>query len=187
MAEIAGLKLIVPSSVSAGGSATATVSAGGKITYTNVKNTDSLTIEGCFSSTYDNYLLVHRVWAAGGEVILGRLRVSGSDASGSNYTRQSLSASSTTVSGSRLSNETSFRMVETGGGSLRNGAHVYIYGPNLAQPTAFRSVTVLDNSSARIIDYASTHSLSTAYTALTLFGSGATTMDGTIQIFGLSQ
>jgi hypothetical protein len=186
MAEIAGLKLIVPTSASASGGASATLSATGKVTFTDLNTTKTVTIEDCFNSSYDNYLLVLRTWGAGGS-INARLRVSGSDASGANYARQTLDANNTTIFGQRVTGETCFRIGVSGNGSLRNGSHCYMYGPNLAQPTASRSVSVVDTSSARLTDYAGTHSLSTAYTSLTLYIEDAVDTDGTICIYGLAQ
>lgn len=188
MAEIAGLKLIVPTSVSATGAASATLSASGKITFTNIQSGGTVIIENCFSSSYDNYLLVLRFWDGGGEHVCMRLRVGGSDASGSNYVRQNINAAGTTVNASRSTGQTLMRIGSTGGGSLRNGSHAYIYGPNLAQPTAFRNVNVSDGGGgAQITDFAGTHSLSTAYTSMTLLSEAANEIDGTLTIYGLSQ
>jgi|DEB0MinimDraft_10_1074344.scaffolds.fasta_scaffold10862_5 hypothetical protein len=187
MAEIAGLKLITPSSVTTGGGATA--SGTGKTTFTGLTTTGSISLEGIFSATYDNYLLVIGSLEGTGGSLLCRLRVGGSDASGGDYARQQIDAEITTVSGSRSTGQTSTRIGNASAASTYSGNHVYVYGPNLAQPTAFRSVSCYHDGGARILDYASTHSLSTSYTALTLFGSGATSPGtaGTIQVFGLSQ
>jgi len=187
VAEIAGLKLIVPSSVATSGGATA--SGTGKTTFTGLTTTGSISLEGIFSSTYDNYLLVIGSLEGTGGSLVCRLRSSSSDAAGSDYTWQRLDAESTTVAGSRSTGQTSTRIGNASAASTYSGNHVYIYGPNLAQPTAFRNVSALDDNGARILDYASTHSLSTAYTALTLFGTAATAPGtaGTIQVFGLSQ
>jgi hypothetical protein len=187
MAEIAGLKLIVPSSVSATGTATASVTASGKITVTGMNSTNTISVNGCFSSTYDNYLIVYRSTAGGAGGLAFRLRVSGSDASGSNYTSQRIDANNTTVSGSRATSQT---YADFGNANTTYSAHhVYIYGPNLAQPTAMRNVSVLDVSSARIIDYANTHSLSTAYTGFTLYGVDPSpgVNSGVFCVYGLSQ
>jgi hypothetical protein len=188
MAEIAGLKLIVPSSVSAtGAGSSASIVGGGKVVFTTI---DTLTIEGIFSATYDNYLMVIRAHQPSGSFAISlnaRLRVSGSDASGSNYTWQILQASSTTISGSRSSSQTSARMGEISQ-NQRSGNHAYIYGPYLSQPTAFRGVNAGADGNASIADYASTHSLSTSYTGITLLpGGGSYSTTGTVQVFGLSQ
>ena len=186
MAEIAGLKLIVPSSVSATGTATASVSATGKVTITGINSTNTISVEGVWSSTYDNYLIVFRSTVGTAGVVAMRLRASGSDASGSNYTTQSLDASGATVAGARSTSQTYFRW---NANTNHTGHHVYVYGPNLAQPTAVRNVSVTDISSARIIDYANTHSLSTAYTGFTLYGVDPApgVIDAKFCVYGLSQ
>ena len=181
-------QLITPSSVTTSGGASA--SGTGKTTFTGLTTTGSISLEGIFSATFDNYLLVIGSLEGTGGSLLCRLRVGGSDASGGDYARQQIDAEATTVSGSRSTGQTSTRIGNASAASTYSGNHVYVYGPNLAQPTAFRSVSsYMDNGLSRILDYASTHSLSTSYTALTLFGSGATSPGtaGTIQVFGLSQ
>ena len=180
MAEIAGLKLIVPSSVAGSG---VSVSASGKVTFTAAT---SVSVNGVFDSTYDNYLLVIREVhsASTAETANLRLRASGSDASGSNYTVQVLDADGSGVGGIRQTSQTSMRygVSSTGYG----GSHVYLYGPNLAQPTAVRVVNCHGYLGARIVDQACTHSLSTAYDGFTLLpASGNVT--GICTVYGLSQ
>lgn len=180
MAEIAGLKLIVPSSVSAG-TGTASVSASGKVTFTSA---DNVSVNGVFSATHDNYLIVIQQTGPNGENAELRWRASGSDASGSNYVRQFLNANSTTVSGSRDTQS----VFNYGVGSTNpDGYHIYIYGPFLTQPTAARSVTALSSGGARIVDLANTHSLSTSYDGFTLRSQLGTTFTGTLTVYGLSQ
>ena len=185
MPDIAGLKLIVPTSATAtGAGSSATVSATGKVTFTSAA---TLTIEGCFSATYDNYLFVmrHVDSAQSNNDIDARLRVSGSDASGTNYTDQYIYAESTTVGAARETSQTAFRFAVTS--TTHSGSHTYIYGPNLAQPTAARLVSMQGTSGARIVDNAMTHSLSTAYTGITLFTTLAGSITGALTIYGLAQ
>jgi hypothetical protein len=180
MAEIAGLKLIVPSSVAGSG---VSVSASGKVTFTAAS---SITIEDIFSSTYDNYLIVISAFrATGGQAtVFGRFRVGGSDATGSDYVRQRLQASSTTVSSDR-STLSNFQIIPTNEGDW-SGVHLYLYGPYLTQPTAMRTVNVFGISGGAINDAASTHSLSSSYTSLT-FAPSAGSVTGTCTVYGLSQ
>lgn len=181
MAEIAGLKLIVPSSVSAG-TGTATVSASGKVTFTAA---DNVSVNDCFNADYDNYLVVMwNVGSATNNSLNFRLRVSATDASGSDYVNQILSASSTTVSGVRgTTNRTNSGTVST----LPSGLHLYWYGPYLVQPTAHRTVDAGATSSAIIRDVAGTHSLSTSYTGFTFFQTATQTLTGALCVYGLSQ
>ena len=182
MAEIAGLKLIVPSSVAGSG---VSVSASGKVTFTAAT---SVSVNGVFDSTYDNYLIVLRaVWggASGGASTFVKVRASGTDAS-SGYASQYLRANSTTVSGERFTSQTSVNIGGLGA-TLYNGKHLYLYGPNLAQPTAMRSVLVKSENSAEIRDVAATHSTSSAYDGFTYSTNSATGFTGALTIYGFSQ
>jgi hypothetical protein len=173
------LELIAPSSVvTAGTGSSATVSALGSVEFTSCE-----TLNGVFSSGYDNYMLVVRhVANTGSNGTVLRLRVGGTDASGSNYTRQYIEANSTTVSAAR--DTTTSARVTNISDLQRGGDTIYVYGPNLAQPTAFRNVGVSTFGSAGILDYASTHSLSTAYDGFT-YGPGANNMSGRVAVYGM--
>jgi len=177
MAEIAGLTLITPSSVAGSGVSL----SGAKVVFTAAT---SVSVNGVFSATYDNYLIVCQQAASADANLLFRLRLSGTDASGSNYVFQGLNAISTTVSAAR--NTYDHTIIGTQGSTLRNGQHFYLYGPALAQPTAMRSVIASSYQSATITDGASTHSLSTAYDGFTVYmASGNST--GSLTVYGLSQ
>jgi len=183
MAEIAGLKLIVPSSVTNSGG-TSSVSATGKVTFTSV--TTSLSVNGVFSATHDTYLIVMRnTNAIGNGAWTIKLRASGSDAT-NNYTTQYIFANSTSVTGARATSQAAGRA-----GTSRTesgGTHIYMYGPNLAQPTAWRTVDVSSGSGTPIIfDFASTHSLSSAYDGFSLFPDSSYASTGALTVYGLSQ
>jgi hypothetical protein len=178
MAEIAGLKLIVPSSVAGSG---VSVSASGKVTFTAAS---TININGCFTSSYDNYLIVIRFKAtASAPNLQCRLRASGTDATATNYTRQYLDALSTSVAGAR-STDSAFTFGFTG--TSESGSHIYLYGPALAQPTAARGVNVSSYDGASISDNANTHSLSTAYDGCT-FLSSTSDFTGALCVYGLAQ
>ena len=180
MPDIAGLKLIVPTSVAGSG---VSVSASGKVTFTAAT---SVSVNGVFDSTYDNYLAVVRFKGTSGDFSVdGRLRVSGSDNSTSNsYTRQLLIADSTSVSAGRNTN-TFWSGWLVASATQQDGAHIYLYGPALAQPTAMRTVCVSGASSAYISDCSGTHNQSTAYDGFTIYA--ATSITGTLTIYGLAQ
>jgi hypothetical protein len=180
MAEIAGLKLIVPSSVAGSG---VSVSASGKVTFTAAT---TVSINGVFSATYDNYLIVCRhLHSTTNTTFQFRLRASGSDASGANYTQQLLRAGSTTVFGIRQTGDTIGNCTFLSADN-RSGHHQYLYGPALAQPTAYRTVAVSGASGGAIEEWAGTHSLSTAYDGISLIAP-ANTMTGACTVYGLSQ
>lgn len=183
MPDIAGLKLIVPTSVTATGSgSSASVSATGKVTFNTAA---TVSVNGCFSSSYDNYLVVIRHVGSG---ILGlniRMRVGGADNSTANsYVGQQIYADSTTVAGVR--NTTTFAQgFGHSDSTARGGCHWYFYGPHLTQPTAGRSVVVSGYSSAYIQDVAFTHNQSTSYDGFTVLTSTGT-ISGALTIYGLA-
>ena len=185
MADIAGLKLIVPSSIAnSGGSAS--IGTNGKVTFSGVT---SLSLNGVFSSTYDDYIVVLRTTSSQGASGYFRLRSSGTDATGSNYVYQYLYVSSTTVEGWRSGASNYVYMTINGSSTAPVGMHAHIYGPALAQPTAVRSVSVSkepSDTALYIYDTATTHSLSSTYDGFTYYVS-AGNMSGAIQVFGLSQ
>jgi hypothetical protein len=182
MAVIAGLKLIVPSSVAGSG---VSVSASGKVTFTAAT---TVSVNGCFSATYDNYLMVmrYRLDGAGAPDLQIRLRASGSDNSTANsYRRQQLEASGATASGGRATADIA-RLSELPN-DQRSGLHLNFYGPYLAQPTAARSINAGGRNSATILEYAWTHNQSTAYDGFTLSNSSNAAWSGALTIYGLSQ
>ena len=162
----------------AGTSATLT---NGQVTFTAVT---SLSLNGVFSADFDNYVVsIRHKLALGNDPIQMRLRVSGSDASGTDYTRQRILASSTTVQALRSTSQTSaavgYASADYGAGDV-----AYIYGPFLAQPTAFRHNNAGDISGGSIYEYASTHSLSTSYDGFTLIPASSS-LTGALQVYGI--
>ena len=177
-----GIRLITPSSVAVtGAGSSATINAGGSVTFSTAA---TLSLNGVFSSTYDNYMIAMRGVETTNNNVSIRMRATGTDATGTDYVYQQLFASSTTVSGQRQTAQsgawTSYLAT-----AQRSGNTIYVYGPNLAQPTAGRLVNAAGLSNAAIVDYAWTHSLSTAYDGFTLFG--MTSATGLIKVYGLVQ
>jgi hypothetical protein len=179
-----GITLITPTSVAVtGAGSSATINAGGSVTFATA---ETLSLNGVFTSLYDNYIIDMRFsHLTTNSNITYRLRAAGTDATGSNYTYQLLQAASTTVSGSRATLGDGY--IADGSNSQRSGFTAYFYGPSLAQPTAARSVTVSGRSDAQIVDWASTHSLSTAYDGFTIYPQQAGGMSGLIKVYGLVQ
>jgi hypothetical protein len=178
-----GMILIKPSSVNVtGAGSSATINSSGSVTFSTAA---TLSLNGVFSSTYDNYVIDIRHLASSTDNFEYRLRLSGSDNSTSNsYVSQLINANGSTVSGSRTTSTIGRLSIVSDG--QRSGDQVFLYGPALAQPTAVRAVSASGNSSARIYDHASTHNQSTAYDGITLIPS-ALTFGGLVKVYGLRQ
>lgn len=94
----AGLAKIVPSSVAVG-SGTGSASALGTVTFSGCS---SVSLNGVFSATYDNYLIVpDNITQSASSYMQLRLRTSGTDNTANSYWRQYILANSTTVSAAR--------------------------------------------------------------------------------------
>jgi len=142
-------------------------------------------LNGVFSADYDNYMISCRLGstATSSDGVFAKLRASGVDAS-TNYVRQYIVASSTTVAANRLSAQTSTVFSDTRN-TLKEGFTVYMYGPFLTQPTAGRSNTVVSDGNARFTDYAWTHSTSASYDGFSAFLSSGNYMSGLVSVYGL--
>lgn len=180
MSVLDGLVLLKPTSIAFSGTS-ATVGANGSVSFTACT---SLSLNGVFTSDYDNYMVVIRSLGSGFAGAQMRLRSSGVDASGSNYTIQVLVPSGSLVFGARdvSQPQANFHAVSN---TQRSGGVAFLYGPFLAQPTAVRNVNVCGNLNAEIYDYASTHSLSTSYDGFSLIVSGSQNMTGMLCVYGL--
>jgi hypothetical protein len=177
-----GLILLTPTSIAyTGGSSTATISANGSVTFSACA---TLSLNGVFTSDYDNYMIVMRhVNSSGNGNGYMRLRAGGvNNTTASSYTWQTLIASSASVSGSRTSTDVaSYGPVSA---TQRSGTIMFVYGPYLSQPTAVRGVTAGGNTSAYIGDSAFTHNQSVSYDGFTLSDS-VDVQSGRIAVYGM--
>lgn len=178
---LGGMVLVAPASVDVSGTgSSATVNANGSISFTSCT---SVSLNGVFTADYDNYMIVTYNTSTG-SLDLSRLRVAGSDSTATtDYNDQNLVASSTSVSALRTTSSGYWSMWQSGSNYTPSGT-AYIYGPFLAQPTAFRSLNV-DSDAPVLRDYAGTHELSTSYDGITIYTSSTTGRSGLISVYGL--
>lgn len=180
--ELGGMVLLTPTSVdiTGGGSETATIGANGSVEFSACA---TLSLNGVFSADYDNYMVGIRS-SSSTTATYFRLRSSGTDESSASnyYTSQYLIVSSTSVLGGRSSQN--YARIGANGGTLKSGDNVNIYGPYLAQPTAWRNTNVSASSGGYIEDWANTHSQSLSYDGFTFYPSSGT-FDGLVSVYGL--
>ena len=99
-----------------------------------------------------------------------------------NILYQRLDADSTTISAGRTSDSLAYTFSATNGG--REGTVIHFYGPNIAQPTAARSLHVNSYANAWLVDYAWTHNQSVAYDGFSFIAySGSIT--GLVCVYGM--
>jgi hypothetical protein len=173
-----GLKKIIPTSVAVG-SGTGSVDSLGTVTFSGAS---SVSLNGVFTTTYDNYLiLIDKVGSGGLDVNL-RLRAAGVDDSSANYQSQRLIADNTTVSATRTANATSSRFDNAQ--TARSVTRLLISSPKLTEVTLFESLVVVLGATATpsLVTFVGGLNTSTAYDSLTVFCSG--TMTGTARVYG---
>jgi hypothetical protein len=180
-----GMVLMKPTSiVSTGTGNSSSIGTNGSVTFSSC---ETLALNGVFTSEYDNYMMVVNALAsdAGAWNIEAYLRSSGTNATGSDYVRQTVYAVNTSITAGRTTTGY-LRFGQIAGTSLYSGQIVYLYGPYLAQPTAWRSADGNAESSATIYDIGGTHGLSNQYDGITVYPSmnAGGKMSGSISIYG---
>lgn len=177
-----GLHLITPTSIASTGTGnSSSINANGSVTFSTC---ETLSLNGVFSSTYDNYTIVLRAQGSSQLNLLWRMRSNGTDnATTNSYVIQYLYGNGTSVSGGR---ETS-NLPRIGAiwNTQREGAIINIYGPFLAQPTALRTITAESYASGSIFDVAGTHNQSTSYDGITLSVDAGYSYSGRVAVYGL--
>jgi len=177
-----GLVVMTPSSIDYSGTS-ASINADGSVVFSGVS---PLSLNGVFTSDYDNYMVAMRysTSANNGELFF-RVRSSGTDNStASSYTQQLIAAANDGIFGSRVAEN--YGRVGYLGNEQRLGMNIYIFGPYLAQPTAWRSVTVHDLGGGAIFEYANTHNQSTSYDGFSLICQSGN-FSGLMTVFGFNQ
>lgn len=161
-----GLELVVPTSVTTtGGGSTATINANGSVSCTSCT---SLSLNGVFGSTYDNYQIIFSGTSSMGNYIQYRWRASGTDNSTASSYKDiwwySVSAAQGRNSGT---DSYSYALYND---STQSGFVGTVYGPNLPQKTVSRwsAIAMVDNTVA--YDFGGVHNQSTSYDGITFHG-----------------
>lgn len=180
--EPGAMILVTPTSVvGLGAGSSATINTNGSVDFSTVY---SISLNGVFTSDYENYVISCRTSCTANAEVFFRMRAAGTDNATTTYLTQYLLADGTSVSGSRITGSDAGRCSYFSS-AQRNGFDARIYRPQLAQPTALRSVSASGLNNAYIRDYAMTHSVSTSYDGFTMWVSGATRFTGQIAVYGL--
>jgi hypothetical protein len=142
----------------------------------------SQSINDVFSATYDNYFIQGNFTPASGQEIYYRLRVSGADATGSNYANQQFKGvSSSSIADAATTTNGLFSV----NSSTRHVASAFFYSPFGAVPTF--SLSNFYNLAPAVGQLGVNHTLSTSYTGITFYTSTGANMTGTVSIFGVAK
>ena len=168
-----GLAIVTPTSIAnSGGSSSA---SGGAVTFTGVT---SISLNGVFTSTFDNYLIVSSLVASTDTGTTLRMRASGTDNSANSYTRQRLTASSTTVAASTILDTNWY---PGGVDTSRSAVSFQVFSPQLAQNTTFLGGTQYGTQG--LLVNSGLHAVASAFDGMTM-AVQAGNMTGVIRCYG---
>lgn len=157
--------------------------AGGALKYVGggALTGSSVSFDNVFTATYDNYLILVRVVPSAATTFNNlKLRVGGVDSS-ANYNNQWIQASSTSVTGTRVSSANDITAI-VGSGGNRNSYEMM--SPAIAESTFINLVNNSTRTSPIETQLTSTaHTVSTAYDGFTLSVPSGT-FTGTVKIYG---
>lgn len=168
-----GLSMVNPTSIAnSGGSASA---SGGQVTFTGVS---SVSLNGVFTSAYENYRIVLRAFTASGSADTNmRLRASGTDNSANSYIRQYVIANAGTVSGANVT-QTFLHVVFSD--TISGFGDFELNRPSLAETTQYKS---LGGRSDYVLINTGLHNVASAFDGFTLYPS-ASTITGNVRVYG---
>ena len=145
---------------------------------------------GTFTTTYNRYKLDFRAVGSSDSIdIDGRLRATGTDATGSDYTHQFLQSSSSSVNGQR---STLNRWYQVGGASDTTGESTAIFEIlNPAQSVKTTAINTVSSvygtpGSIQLFIFAYLHNLTTSYDSFSFFPSSGT-ITGTVSVYGYNK
>ena len=179
-----GLAKIVPTSVAVG-SGSGSVDSNGAVTFSGVS---SITLNGCFSSTYENYKIIVNITGVSTQMdILMRLSVSGTDNSSAVYSRGGVYNyinSTPTALASVGDTKWQLGFVNSGTGS-KNAFSIDVYRPNIVAETTASALGVWNNN----VTFAGffcgyLHDSATSFNGFTVYPNTGTISSGTIRVYG---
>jgi hypothetical protein len=150
----------------------------------------SQSVNDVFSTTYDNYRIVISVIADTNRDVRMRMRVSGSDASGSDYAFgvvEGLAYSPGTLSTPAANVQSSFRIMRIGT-SPRSSLSMDLCNPFIATPTTGSGTGfVADGASSAFIVNGLFHNAATSYTGFSIFPNVAGSITGSVSVYGYNK
>jgi LysM repeat protein len=177
-----GMKLIVPSSVTVG-SGTGSVATQGTVTFSGAS---SVSLNGVFTSTYDNYRIIMQLTPTASDAFRVRLRNAGTDETAAQYNNAFFNVRVNNTSGVSAANASATSATfESIVANFKNSLSMDIFGPKLTEYTSASALLHMGISASDAKMYFGGFQLSnsTSYDSITwLMSSG--TMTGNVRIYG---
>ena len=180
-----GLHIITATSASGTGAGNSvSIGSNGTVTFSSCA---TLSLNGIFTSEYDNYMCVCRVNSGSTSSVNVELRlrtsVPGDDAT-ANYHWQWIQADGTTANATQATGAQQCRVGLYAESGKVNGATFFVGGPFLSAPTVLYGQSAAGYLDAYLIDYAANHNVSSSFAGFSLIPQSGT-FGGTISVYGL--
>lgn len=144
----------------------------------------TVSVDGCFNQLFDNYRLVVSVASsAGAQNLLLRFRVAGVDNSTAVYGNANLEADSTSVTGSRLTNQNNTRLCYMRDTDTCQ-VSADILSPALASNTGALAISLESVGAMSAQIQTLSHVSSTSFDGFTIYPATSGTITGTLSIYG---
>jgi len=158
--------------------------------------TSTCTIDGVFTSSFRNYkiILTAQIGASVSSGATMALRASGTTTSATNYNYAGMYvSSSSTFVGNASSNQTSWKMPWSYGGTGSSGIYgsvgnltIDVFQPQLALQTCFNAQGEMPNTAgiSGFAQYSGNHLLTSAYDGFTIVIAGSAVTNGIAKVYG---
>lgn len=179
-----GLVKVIPTSVSSAGGTSATLSATGTVTIGSSNTT--VTVNGCFSSLYDNYRIIYsNITPSVSQDLYFRLASGGTSAT-TNYTFGFSYVSTATGAVSGVGNAlTSYQITgSVQSASFRHLGSIDVFQPFLTQFTSIVSTGYITRADIVSSGVNGNHQTASSYDGFTLYPSTGNISGGTIRVYG---
>jgi hypothetical protein len=182
-ANAQGTTGIVPTSVAGSG---VSVGSNGVVTFTAAT---AVSVNGCFTSSYDRYQIVFDFTTSGAAALNVTLRASGTDSSTGYDSQRSTAVNATAAAAQSLSAANWIGSGAIGITGARHSGDILIYNPALAvATTALIRNSIIPNpmtTASGLYSGALGHQTASAYDGFT-FTPGTGNITGTIRVYGLN-
>jgi hypothetical protein len=172
-----GLVKVIPTSISSAGGTAATLAANGTVNV-GTSNT-SITVNGAFSSRWDNYMILFSGGTCAGAGAFFELQLNNSTGTTYSHTGLYTGYGSTTVTGYNPAATT--RFICGSGDTASYSGQITLYGPNLARRTLMTMSSIVTYQYL----FSGIDTSTAQSTGFTFFPSSAVT-GGTIRVYGFA-
>ena len=153
------------------------------ITSSTFSAASTVSVNGCFTATYENYRIVYQLATATGTVNLQiRMRAASSDDTSANYAMQYVDGSGSGSAGMART-LTATAGVIGGAGTTGSWGAIEVLRPQIAAATYMTSLVGVSVASPSVTIYSLGHNVSTAYDGFTIYPASST-ITGSLAVYG---